>query len=579
MVSDDAPRITIERRLAVGGMAEVFLARRDHGATSEEVVVKRMLPGADDAWRELFRREARALRAVRSEHVVRLVDATEDELVLEYVRGPDLGAVLRHLGRRGRRLPVGAVVAVLGDLLRGLADLHAARDQDGAPLGLVHRDVNPSNVLVDAGAGVSKLTDLGVVRVGAAAGATLAGLKGTLAYMAPEQLAGQTAGPTADLYAVGLVAHELLTGRPLHSGGALHELLAARARLPAPPSASRAHTPPALDAWTLALLAPSPGQRPPSAQAAMEALEAIPIEPDRQALARAATAARGGVAPATRTAGPTASGEAPAPVEAGQRPTPARTPALRWRVAAGLGAGVIAIALVVGLVLGVGRAPTRGGAGAQPTAGAAANAGAGPADDAGAGPAEDAGAGAGPAEDAGADAEAAAIAGADAAAIAGAEAGPAEDAGAGADEAPGTAPDAGPAPDVPPRAGPPRRALRLELRPGSAGPVHVRGGGASGLAPVRTRPLGRAAQVLTLHGGSPTLTALLRVRAARRSARGSARVRVTLGAPAGRYYDVRCGGRALGPTPQTVSLRRSLGCRLEAPNGGVLAFTLRALRP
>ncbi|TNF33774.1 MAG: serine/threonine protein kinase, partial [Deltaproteobacteria bacterium] len=236
------PGVTVRRRLAIGGMGELFLVDRvgDDGV-AEVAVLKRLLPGADATHQALFAREGDVLAQLASPHIVRLLDRGPGWLLLEHVDGCDLATLLAQRARRGRPLPLPAAWALLGGLCEALADLHEAAAADGTPLGLVHRDVNPANVLLTRD-GAVKLIDLGVVRTALTDAATVAGVKGTLAYMAPEQLHGRAAGPAADLYAAGLVAYEVLTGVPARPQGAavgLAELLAARERLPAPPSRLR----------------------------------------------------------------------------------------------------------------------------------------------------------------------------------------------------------------------------------------------------------------------------------------------------------------------------------------------------
>jgi hypothetical protein len=288
------PRVTVRRRLAVGGMAELFLADEAlEGGGTRPVVVKVLLPGARSAARTLFERERDALAAIRSPHVVRLLGSGRGYLLLEHVDGPDLATVLDHARRRGAPIPVGAAMAAVEGMLLGLADIHDATGPEGNPLRAIHRDVNPSNVLVSRD-GEVKLADLGVVRLGATDAPTVDGMKGTLAYMAPEQLTGAKLDARTDLYAAGLVAYEALTGLPARPAGmvGIAELLAARAALPAPPCAVRPGLPEGLDAALLSALDPDPARRPASARAMLGAFLAVPgAAPDRVALAALAAAA------------------------------------------------------------------------------------------------------------------------------------------------------------------------------------------------------------------------------------------------------------------------------------------------
>lgn len=266
------PGVILGRRLAVGGMGELFLAERVVAGVVERCVVKRLLPGAGEAERLFFARELRALRAVVDDGredtgIVRVLDAGEDWILLEHVDGVDLQTLLDARRKRGRPLPLGAALHVAEGLLRGLATLES--------LGVVHRDVHPGNVLLGRDGRV-KLADLGVVAFTAEAGPTVAGLKGTLAYMAPEQLRAGRADHRSDVYAAGLVVWEMLTGtlaRPAGSAG-LAELLAARERAPVPPSTLRPEAI-ALDEVVLAALAPDAEARPQRVAAWLEEVRAV----------------------------------------------------------------------------------------------------------------------------------------------------------------------------------------------------------------------------------------------------------------------------------------------------------------
>ncbi len=260
-------------------MAELFLVRPVTGG--DPVVLKRLLPHANPEIDRLFRREAEALAALSSPYIASFMGSGPGYLLVEYVDGCDLATVLRHLTRRGQRLPVGAALRLVDDILAGAAALHAA--------GLVHRDLNPRNVMVGRD-GRARLIDLGIVKRPALDESTVDGLKGTLAYMAPEQLAGEPVSAATDVYAIGLIAYELLAGVSLApSGVSLAELGALRSQLPQPASAFGA--PRSVDDALGAALSPSPGRRPESAAALREALSGAAPADHRQAIAEAVEAA------------------------------------------------------------------------------------------------------------------------------------------------------------------------------------------------------------------------------------------------------------------------------------------------
>jgi hypothetical protein len=521
--------LRIVRRLAVGGMAEVFLAEPAGPAEKgAPIVVKRLLPGADEAHQRLFERERAVLARVDSAHVVRLLGSGRDHLRLEYVDGPDLAAILDHLRRRGRRMPIEAVMAVMEGLVSGLADLHEATGPDGRTLGAVHRDVNPSNVLVSR-EGRVKLADLGVVHVEAGDEPTIAGLKGTLSYMAPEQLLGRPVDRRADLYAAGLVAWESLTGVPARPAGmtGIAELLDARTRLPSPPGSLRPDVPPALDAVVLAALEPDPAARPSDARSWLLALAgASGVAADPGRLAEVAGSVDRSHRSAARTLAAGDNGASPE----------ARRPA--WRIVASIGAlaaAAVAIAVWAAYPDRVDPAPADTGsrppviAAAPPPPPAAATPAADPVPSIGISAARHAG--------------------------------------------PAAAPVATrPAPRETAR--PSAAAPVLEIAP-DGGPLHVEGGGAKGLAPIRTGPLAADATLLTLHGGPDGMPpAIVRVQ------RSGDRLTASIGTRPDRHFNrISCGGRDVGETSAVgIPLAGATRCSVFGDEGS-MAFALVVVQP
>jgi serine/threonine protein kinase len=202
-----------QRLLGTGGMAEVWLAQGPAGP----VALKRLLPHAarNPSTATAFEREGKLLARIRHPNIVELYDVVHegDEafLVLEYVEGVDL----LRLG--AGPVPLRLALRVVHDVLSALETVHAARDDDGRPLGLVHRDLSPSNVLVSTD-GKVKLTDFGIARGQFGSNATTGlGIKGTLAYTSPEQATGAPVDARTDLFSVGALLYELVTGRPVYS--------------------------------------------------------------------------------------------------------------------------------------------------------------------------------------------------------------------------------------------------------------------------------------------------------------------------------------------------------------------------
>jgi eukaryotic-like serine/threonine-protein kinase len=214
-----AGRYRVERILGAGGMATVYLAYDQQLDRPVAVKVLAENLAAEDDLRRRFLREARLAAALAHPNVVRVFGTGEDEaglpfIVMEYVEGETLAELLR---RRGR-LPAPEVRGLVGQAAAGLAHAHAA--------GLVHRDVKPQNLLL-AGDGCLKVADFGIARVEEGTRLTQAGtVLGTAAYIAPEQLAGEPVSAAADVYSLGAVFYELLTGRPPHLFDSFAELAA-----------------------------------------------------------------------------------------------------------------------------------------------------------------------------------------------------------------------------------------------------------------------------------------------------------------------------------------------------------------
>ncbi|UJR80935.1 serine/threonine protein kinase [Sandaracinus amylolyticus] len=230
---------TLADRIAVGGMAEVFRAHEPRAVGDPRVVVvKRMLPAlaSEAGARAMFEEEARLGGLVEHDNVVRVLgfgdEAGQPYLALEYVPGLDLWRLARWLTRQGRTLGTELAVFVIRELLAGLHAVHETHDHDGRPLGLVHRDVSPSNVLLSVHGDV-KLGDFGIAQALLRESYPQATLteraKGKLGYLAPEQVRGLAADRRADVFAAAVIAAELLMGRPLFAGGSeLAVLLAIR---------------------------------------------------------------------------------------------------------------------------------------------------------------------------------------------------------------------------------------------------------------------------------------------------------------------------------------------------------------
>lgn len=201
----------LEERIASGGMADVWQGTDDVLQRSVAVKVMRADPDNEEIFAERFRDEALHSAALMHPNITTLFDYGEDDhltyLVMELVQGLPLSAILREQGP----LQADTVRSVLGQAALALGTAHEA--------GVVHRDVKPANILVRED-GLVKLTDFGIARAMDAIGHTRVGeMLGTPNYISPEQAVGQQATGASDLYALGVVAHEMLTGeRPFDRG-------------------------------------------------------------------------------------------------------------------------------------------------------------------------------------------------------------------------------------------------------------------------------------------------------------------------------------------------------------------------
>ncbi len=255
-------RWRIVKRLGAGGMAEVFLAEQP--GSPEPVVVKCLLPeiALEPEFVEMFTAEARLSAMLDHPNVVKVLDfgGADGQLfmVMEYVEGRNLEQILRN----AVRLPPALACWVAAEIARGLGYAHSKTDAAGKPLSIIHRDVNPPNILVSDGGRV-KLTDFGIAKTsGARTQTTHGAMKGKLDYMSPEQVEGSSIDGRADLFALGSVLYLLLSGvHPFRATTALQTLQKIRAARCEPPSAAHPQVPKSLDPILMRALARDPAQR------------------------------------------------------------------------------------------------------------------------------------------------------------------------------------------------------------------------------------------------------------------------------------------------------------------------------
>lgn len=271
------------RRIATGGMAEVYLARRGgpHGF-KKIVAVKRILPqyARDPDFVAMFVDEARVCARLGHPNIVQVFDFGEQDgelyMAMEYVDGTTGARLIRAAASRGEDIPLDVCLHVTLSVLRALDYAHTARDDEGRPLALVHRDVSPGNVLINR-SGAVKLTDFGIARAAEIERRTDAGqLKGKLGYMSPEQVVGRDLDARSNLFTAGIVFAEMLILRPLFSGGKeLDVLMRIRDADVSPIDRTAARVPDDVRAVLFRALARDPALRWPNAGAFAEAIEDI----------------------------------------------------------------------------------------------------------------------------------------------------------------------------------------------------------------------------------------------------------------------------------------------------------------
>lgn len=283
--SDDgsllAGRYELIAELASGGMATVYLARAwNEDGFERWCAIKKLHPhlAREREYIEMFIDEARLAGRIHHPNVIETLAAGRDDdgshfLVMQYVAGQHLGALLRSVTLARRRIPPPLVLRIMLDALAGLSAAHALRGDDGLPLGLVHRDISPHNILVGA-EGLARLTDFGIAKASGRLHATRSNVvKGKLAYMSPEQLSGKAVDQRADVFAMGVVLWEALTHRRLLASDDPAEIFrrVLHDPIPAPSSVRRELQP--LDAVLAKALRRDPNERYASATEIARAVE------------------------------------------------------------------------------------------------------------------------------------------------------------------------------------------------------------------------------------------------------------------------------------------------------------------
>lgn len=274
-------RYEIVKHLARGGMADLSVAcASGMEGFARHVVIKHLRPeeSEDETFVQMFLTEARLAGALNHHNIVQVHDIGEHDgthfFTMEYVHGEDLRTLLARLSSRNEQAPVEHVVAIIASVAAALHHAHERVGPDNKPLGIVHRDVTPANILV-AYDGNVKVADFGIAKATIQTVKTQAGaLKGKVPYMSPEQCTGKIVDRRSDVFALGIVLYELVTVRRLFKGINEFETMSAIVDGDIPrPSKFREDLPMPLEEIILKALARKPADRYQSADAMRYALE------------------------------------------------------------------------------------------------------------------------------------------------------------------------------------------------------------------------------------------------------------------------------------------------------------------
>jgi len=270
-------------RLAAGGAANVFLARDTSAKASGRLLaLKVLLPNlaANEDFLKMFFTEAKIAARLRHDNIVQIAGFGRmggiHSLAMEYVFGASLAQILRQSARQRKPLTVGVLLKIAASVCSALHYAHELKDEAGQAMGLVHRDVTPQNILIGFN-GSPKLTDFGIAKAINRGWETQVGVvKGKFCYMSPEQALGKKVDRRSDIFGVGIVLWEALTGRDLFKGSSPMEVIAAiREQEIKPPSQVVEGLSPVVDPIVMRALRRSPRQRYQSALQMQQSIEAL----------------------------------------------------------------------------------------------------------------------------------------------------------------------------------------------------------------------------------------------------------------------------------------------------------------
>ncbi|HEX8111244.1 MAG TPA: serine/threonine-protein kinase, partial [Kofleriaceae bacterium] len=261
-------RYVVLKHLASGGMADVLLGRTEGIEGFERhVVLKRIKPehAKDVRFIRMFLDEARVAANLHHQHIVQVHDigetAGEYFIAMEYLHGEDVRTILSTASKMRQHVPLGCAMAVVSAAAAGLHYAHERRGPDKRPLGIVHRDISPSNILVGYDGSI-KVVDFGIAKASARQETRSSSLKGKISYMSPEQCKGAEVDRRSDVYSLGVVLYELATTTRLFKGESdylvMDQIVNGRVTLP---QVRRPELPNELSAIIMRAIAPDPERR------------------------------------------------------------------------------------------------------------------------------------------------------------------------------------------------------------------------------------------------------------------------------------------------------------------------------
>jgi len=264
-------RYELLHKIAAGGMAEIFLARQwGQGGFFRDVVIKRLFPhyAEHDHALRMFQDEARLLSEVAHPNIPQVYDLGYADgywyLAMEHVRGVSLADLCRAAAKGNKPMPLAVAIGIVHQVSMALHHAHERLDREGRALRIVHRDVTPHNIMISLDA-VVKVLDFGVAQTTARVDTDAGAVRGTYAYMGPEQVRGRPLDKRADVFALGVILYELTTGRRLFRGTDIQVMTQIVEQDVQPPGQLLSNYPPELEQVVLTALARDRSRRTSSA--------------------------------------------------------------------------------------------------------------------------------------------------------------------------------------------------------------------------------------------------------------------------------------------------------------------------